>query len=102
MTEALSLLAGFLVGGLLSVYLTLRWLVRRLGLDRLSPPEQPWWRRDPNRCRVTEETGGYFIGRRHCQRHNVVWDDGGRCPRAGREPGDPFTFARRGVFPGRY
>jgi hypothetical protein len=50
--------------------------------------------RDPRRCSVTEEWQGLFIGRRHCHRHNVVWDDGGNCPRVGEEPGQPFMFAR--------
>jgi hypothetical protein len=58
-------------------------------------------RRDPNRCRVGEEWHGYFIGRRHCHAHNVVWDDQGQCPREGLRPGDPLAFASWGDFPGR-
>lgn len=36
----------------------------------------------PTPCRISEETGGYFIGRRYCAKHMVRWDDGGPCPRA--------------------
>lgn len=42
-------------------------------------------------CRVSEEWCGLFIGRRHCSTHNIVWDDGGRCPRSGQTPGQPFA-----------
>lgn len=77
MTAASLLLAGAVLGVLLDR------LVRRLTAPR-----------DPRACRISEETGGYFIGRKHCHAHNVVWDDGGRCPRQGDEPGDPFAFAR--------
>lgn len=47
------------------------------------------------RCRISEESGGLFIGRRHCGTHNIVWDDGGICPGLGdTNPLKIFTFAR--------
>lgn len=32
------------------------------------------------KCRVTEEYGGAFIGRKYCSVHDVHWDGGGDCP----------------------
>lgn len=52
-------------------------------------------------CRVTEEWQGAFIGRQHCHRHNIVWDDGGDCPRKGQRTGQPFVFAYH-LDAGRY
>lgn len=45
-----------------------------------------FWRKkniDPNRCSISEEWCGYFIGRQHCSTHQVHWDDGGPCPHKG-------------------
>jgi hypothetical protein len=70
-----------------------------LGLPAVLRP------RDPDRCRVSEETGGYFIGRQNCHTHNIVWDDGGTCPRRGESyVGQPFAMTKtvRDNFPGRY
>ena len=54
-----------------------------------------WRKRRADRCRIDEEWGGLFIGRRHCVTHNVVWDDGGICPGlGGANPTRAFTFAR--------
>ena len=36
--------------------------------------------RNHNRCRISEEWGGLFIGRRFCSTHNARWDGGGPCP----------------------
>jgi hypothetical protein len=36
---------------------------------------------DQHTCKVSEETGGSFIGRKYCHTHNVVWDNGDTCPR---------------------
>ena len=52
-----------------------------------------WRAARAQQCRVDEEWGGLFIGRRHCTRHGIVWDDGGDCPRKGERFGQPFTFA---------
>lgn len=52
-----------------------------------------WRARRAARCRIDEEWDGLFIGRRHCARHSIVWDDGGDCPRKGERLGQPFTFA---------
>lgn len=62
------------------------------------------WRRTvkARRCHIIEEWGGIFIGRRCCTTHNVVWDDGGRCPRFGHDPGEPFEMAGHGKFSGRH
>lgn len=53
-------------------------------------------------CKVSEEWCGLFIGRRQCRTHNVVWDDGGACPRQSREPGEPFSMGHWHEFEGRY
>lgn len=45
--------------------------------------------KDPNRCRIDEDTGAYgsiFIGRQFCSTHQVKWDDGGLCPHKGEPP----------------
>lgn len=44
-----------------------------------------WRKARRNRCRITEEWGGLFIGRQHCNTHLIHWDGGGRCPLEGME-----------------
>lgn len=40
-----------------------------------------WRERRAKRCRVDEEWGGIFIGRRYCSTHREYWDGGGPCPK---------------------
>lgn len=51
---------------------------------------ETWWRdrrkRRALRCRIDEEWGGLFIGRRYCSTHDLRWDNGGPCPAAGMDP----------------
>lgn len=51
---------------------------------------ETWWRdrrkRRALRCRIDEEWGGLFIGRRYCSTHDLRWDNGGPCPAAGLGP----------------
>ena len=41
-----------------------------------------WFRRASRapKCKIDEEWGGVFIGRRWCATHQERWDDGGPCP----------------------
>ena len=53
-----------------------------------------WRRARRERCRVTEEWQGYFIGRRHCRTHGYVWDPPVEqpCPGGGvGRPAQAFT-----------
>lgn len=37
-----------------------------------------------NRCRITEEWDGFYIGRKHYHTHNVKWEDQNLCPKEGQ------------------
>jgi hypothetical protein len=57
-----------------------------------------WRLQRRNRCQVTEEWCGAFIGRRHCATHNVAWDGSGPCPRVSSAPGiRPFAINPSGA-----
>lgn len=39
------------------------------------------------KCRITEEWGGHYIGRKHCHVHGVKWEEPVMdCPRKGEQP----------------
>lgn len=45
-----------------------------------------WFKRDPDKCRITQEHDGCFIGRRHCHTHDLKWERGGPICPTKREP----------------